>query len=100
MSILIRGFNMPSKDDVVLLYVHGDGDVWYAERGVIPTKANATAEELPPHGRLADIDEILKHQYNSGMWKNAEEGYNQFVVDVEDIDLTDFVYIEAEGEKP
>ena len=36
--------------------------------------------------RLIDADELLKHAYDSGAWKDAETGFHQRVVDIEDID--------------
>lgn len=36
--------------------------------------------------RLIDADELLKHAYDSGAWKDAEIGFHQRVVDIEDIE--------------
>ena len=36
--------------------------------------------------RLIDAEELLKHAYDSGAWKDAETGYHQRVVDIEDIE--------------
>ena len=36
--------------------------------------------------RLVDADELLKHAYDSGLWKDAEKGFHQRVVDVEVIE--------------
>ena len=36
--------------------------------------------------RLIDADELLKHAYDSGAWKDAETGFHQRVVDIEDIE--------------
>ena len=33
--------------------------------------------------RLIDANELLKHAYDSGLWKDAEKGFHQRVVDVE-----------------
>lgn len=36
--------------------------------------------------RLIDADALKENQYDSRQWKDAEHGYHQMVVDVEDID--------------
>lgn len=59
-------------------------------------KAGCPLIELPPHGRLIDADALLKKAYDSGQYANAEEGFHQRVVDVEDIDDAPTI-IEAEG---
>ena len=57
MDILIKGLALPKKGEVMKLYLCSDGDVGYDEDGK-PYKT--TAIELPPHGRLIDVNKTYK----------------------------------------
>ena len=58
MSILIRGMEMPTGERPIHIEIHRDGTViqWklYESDEII-----GTAVEVPPHGRLIDVDVIL-----------------------------------------
>ena len=63
MSILVSGMKMPrfgeciviTSDGVASKYLDGDVAIYYAAR---PDK-EAAAVELPPHGRLGDLDAMM-----------------------------------------
>ena len=59
-DLLIKGMNLPKEDRVALIAVFSSGDVKYIDRETfnsfyLPQKA----QELPPHGRLGDIDKMI-----------------------------------------
>lgn len=60
MSIIIKGMEMPTKDNLVCL-ITPDGDVWRIADMPCGTKhlAHAKAVELPPHGDLIQRSDVL-----------------------------------------
>lgn len=68
MSIIIPGMKMPrfgeciviTSDGVASKYLDGDVAIYYAAR---PDK-EAAAVELPPHGRLIDVDALRRAMYH------------------------------------
>ena len=86
MSILIKGMEMPTKENAVIL-ITPSGDVWMI--GNMPNEdthlVKAQAVPVPLHGRLIDADALKDKEYNSGMWANGHDGFRQMVIDVEDI---------------
>ena len=59
MSILIKGMEMPTKENAVIL-ITPSGDVWMI--GDMPNEdthlVKAKAVNVPPHGRLGDLDAL------------------------------------------
>jgi len=56
MDLLIKGLAMPKNGEVLKLYL-SDGFVGYQDdKGL----HKATVKELPPHGRLGDLDNVRK----------------------------------------
>lgn len=60
MDILIKGLEMPKGDDDVKLIINSDGSVHRIIGWAVSEKKNATAIELPPHGRLVNIAPIVE----------------------------------------
>lgn len=60
-DILIRGMEMPTKENVVIL-ISPNGDVWMI--GNMPNEdthlVKAKAVPVPPHGRLIDADALYE----------------------------------------
>lgn len=61
MSLLIKGMEMPTKENVVIL-ISPNGDVWMI--GNMPNEdthlVKAKAVPVQPHGRLGDLDRLAK----------------------------------------
>ena len=57
MSILIHGVSMPKDERAIHLEIHSDGTVLMWQMGD-DDKVVGTAIELPPHGRLGDLDAL------------------------------------------
>ena len=57
MDILIKGMKMP-KGGTLTLVVHPNGDVYLGD--VLKDIKIGKAIELPPHGRLGDLDALEK----------------------------------------
>lgn len=53
MSILIKGMNLPEDGCHHMVCIYSDGVV-------VTNGGHWIAEELPPHGRLGDLDELHK----------------------------------------
>ena len=58
MSILIPGMKMPKDEKAIHLEIHSDGIVLMWQMGD-DDKVVGTAIELPPHGRLGDLDALM-----------------------------------------
>ena len=58
MSILIKGMEMPTGERPVHVEIHRDGTVIQWKFGE-SDEIIGTAVEVPPHGRLIDMDVIL-----------------------------------------
>lgn len=54
-SIYIHGVSMPKDGECIVVY--GDGEVWHHGKRIAKV---GTAIELPPHGRLGDLDKLEK----------------------------------------
>ena len=61
MSILIKGIEMPTKENIVIL-IRPNGDVWMI--GDMPNEdthlVKAQAVPVQPHGRLIDVDVFIE----------------------------------------
>jgi hypothetical protein len=58
MSILIKGIDLPKRDEYIPMRIYGNGHIWIngAYKGV--------AIQIPtPHGRLIDVDKVVKEYY-------------------------------------
>lgn len=69
MDVLIKNMELPKKGHF-LFQISANGDVWVTNRndegtGIIIAKAI----ELPPHGRLVDLDAYLKAYENMSDWE-------------------------------
>ena len=102
MSIIIKGMEMPKSCEECVFRIgrfctRMSG--WHDN--IEPFVENQTKSplcpliELPPHGDLIDRDALMKKAYDSGQYANAEVGFHQRVVDVEDIEDAPTI-IEAE----
>jgi len=58
-EILITGIEMPKKGEVLYLAITSGGVVGRSEKALNYIPQNAKAVELPPHGDLKDVDEII-----------------------------------------
>ena len=80
------------KEGVFNLLIYPDGDVFYVNpynEAVCST--NATAIELPPHGRLVDIDRMIS---------DSRKGRDVFPLYIESTDeLADFLETYADLDK-
>ena len=63
MSILIPGMKMPKDEKAIHLEIHSDGTVLMWQMGD-DDKVVGTAIELPPHGRLGDLDALRRTMYH------------------------------------
>lgn len=60
-EILIKGMEMPKDmSNPLHISIFSNGSVWVTHEG----KTEATAQELPPHGRLGDLDKLAKRAEN------------------------------------
>ena len=59
MSVLIKGIGMP-KEDTILIVLSPNGAA-YIEAEEEPFPYKTTAIELPPHGRMIDIDALIDY---------------------------------------
>lgn len=60
MSILIKGMEMPKRDDEYVIFaVYGDGGVVYGPLNRPHVRYKNRAVPVPPHGRLIDADANL-----------------------------------------
>lgn len=57
MGIYLPNVDMPKGDKVVTIQICPDGSIWQQYRGTVP---NAKAVPVPPHGRLGDLDALVK----------------------------------------
>lgn len=67
MSIIIPGMKLPPKGTRLFVAVNWCGDVYLITSGAeIITKyqPSAKAVELPPHGRLGDLDALRRAMYH------------------------------------
>ena len=56
-EILIKNMEMPKDmSNPLHISIFSNGSVWITHEG----KTEATAQELPPHGRLVDARELMK----------------------------------------
>lgn len=62
MSILIKGIEMPTERESFNLIIKYNGVVLDTETGM----QVAEAHELPPHGRLGDLDKLVENI--DGLW--------------------------------
>ena len=96
MSILIKGKEIPTKDELLVLNIYPDGKVTYH----LDLECNriATAVPLPPHGRLIDADALLS-QYKGNIWTaqtDYADGFRDVAKDIADAPTI----IEAEEDFP
>lgn len=63
MDILIKNIEMPKDNKRIFLCIEKDGEVGvFEEKKLIRF---TEAHELPPHGRLCDLDSLIEHEtYN------------------------------------
>ena len=74
-EILVRGVEMPLKDDYKIIVIYGDGTV--SDYHVSPYEKDimiGTATEIPDHGRLGDLDRL---ESNLRLCAKYQEGYRQ-----------------------
>lgn len=71
MSIIITGLEMPTERESFNLTIKYNGTVLDTETGI----QVAEAQEIPPHGRLGDLDELeRKIRENIDKAKSMEQG--------------------------
>lgn len=68
MSIIIKGMDMPKDGtfDIINIYSNGCVALTFGGRGM-EEDACIIAEQLPPHGRLIDADELIKDRVSNDM---------------------------------
>ena len=73
MSLYIPGLNLPPKGEKpITLMIFHDGSIWYYD----DEAGSVKAIEVPPHGRLGDLDALIKTM--------REHGYNLVSADLID----------------
>lgn len=60
-GIYIPGMEMPQKDEVITIFP--DGTAHLHHLGLRLNISQSKAVPVPPHGRLGDLDELLKEVY-------------------------------------
>lgn len=63
MGIYIRGTKMPKDEKAIHLEIHSDGTVLMWQMGD-DDKVVGTAIEVPPHGRLGDLDALIANHFS------------------------------------
>lgn len=63
-EILINGMYMPKGNEILRVEIYPDGQVHRILGWLISEKKDAKAVELPPHGRLKDVDWIISDVRN------------------------------------
>lgn len=68
-DLLIKGIGMPKPGKPVMLYPTSEGKVFAGVIGELTFTENE-ALELPPHGRLGDLDRIerILNEWESVVW--------------------------------
>ena len=107
MSILIRGMDMPENCKECALYIDGAcyGKGYRDYRSIMDTAKpdDCPLIELPPHGRLGDLDALYAEISNGNKAYNGIEGYDGEYPNIANVDdcLEAIKYaetvIEAEG---
>ena len=90
MSIIIKGLDMPSNGAERCIVIRSDGTV----RTFVGAEIPATAEQLPPHGRLIDADALIVDLMDRGVEGLQTDDWHEVQQAVEDAPTI----IEAEGE--
>lgn len=95
MDVLIKNMEMPKKGHF-LFQISANGDVWVSNRndegtGIII----ATAIELPPHGRLVDIDRMISESRRKNLPFKIEstDDLADFLETYADLDKTDHTVV-------
>lgn len=62
MSILIKGMEMPTGNECLILTIYPDGQCFeHVYNGSFGSREERKAVPVPPHGRLIDADEFEKY---------------------------------------
>lgn len=64
MSIILKGIDLPTNGETLIVGIYGDGNVSieHSKPLVLAVDPNAEAIQIPEdHGRLIDGDELVKH---------------------------------------
>ena len=76
MSVIVKGMEMPKEPTAIRIQIEADGTVY---RHIADTNCrgwellkNVTAIEVPPHGRLIDIDAIPMEAYRGDVYDLAD----------------------------
>lgn len=93
MSVIINGMDMP-KNEELWIRIQPDGKI-VSQMGYVIE--DASAEQLPPHGRLIDADALHYSRVRIIHEDGTVGGYNAVVMSAEIKDAP--TIIEAEGEK-
>ena len=99
MSVLIRGMEMPSID-LEWRIIRGQDGKWYA----IDVNAETSDGEwheivpVPPHGRLGDLDEIVRYKERLVVDADKINPAIRYVVDTKYIEGTPTIIPAEEGE--
>ena len=100
MSILIKGMEMPKHGDVLVVREY-NGKTYIKHEGHLGFEGRLI--ELPPHGRLGDLDALYAEISNGNKAYNGIEGYDGKYPNIGNVDdcLDAIKYadtvIEAEG---
>ena len=63
MAILIKGVEMPTGNECLILTIYPDGQCFeHVYNGSFGSREERKAVPVPPHGRLIDADELLKRK--------------------------------------
>lgn len=72
MDVLIKNMELPKKGTVELT-IYEDGHVLYEQDdGQYIEMGDATAIELPPHGRIGDLDKLAEEFDGHGLYLEEE----------------------------
>ena len=79
MDLLIKGMYMPKGDEILRLEILPNGQVNRIIGWAISEKRDAKAIELPPHGRLGDLDALKEEVSDLRLEKKLKNGATQVI---------------------
>lgn len=94
MGVYIKGMEMPTERESFNLTIKYNGTVLDTETGM----QVAEAHELPPHGRLGDLDEIVRYKERLVVDADKINPKIRYVVDTKYIDTAPTI-IQSSGGK-
>ena len=103
MSVLIRGMEMPTGNECLILTIYPDGQCFeHVYNGSFGSREERKAVPVPPHGRLIDKDKLMMSLadwwYSSfGQEETDEAKAIRAVMQQVEKSIDEMTVIEAEG---